>query len=100
MSSSTVSIEGPQFLYRIYGESGVLLYVGIAQTPGARLAGHQKSKPWWGEVRRVTCEWFPDRRDVLGAEALAIIDEEPRYNRTMPTFHALAVKAQMEAASK
>lgn len=67
-------------LYRFWGTSGQLLYIGITLDPGARWKTHSKDKPWWLEVVNITVEVYPSRSAVLDAERAAIIAERPRYN--------------------
>jgi predicted GIY-YIG superfamily endonuclease len=76
--------SSPIALYRLYGTTGELLYVGLTDNLGARLDEHAKSKPWWGEVTRRTAEWLPSRIEARKAEAAAILHEEPRYNLMRP----------------
>ena len=37
-------------LYRLYDDDGELLYVGITDSPGTRMAQHKAQKAWWGDV--------------------------------------------------
>jgi predicted GIY-YIG superfamily endonuclease len=67
-------------VYRVYGDTDDLLYVGVAKSFGRRWSQHSSAKPWWAEVRRQTVDWFPTRQAALNAEATAIRDERPRYN--------------------
>lgn len=67
-------------LYRFFGESDELLYVGISIHPFARMGQHRNDKSWWGEVVKVTIERHPNRDAVEKAERDAIKSEEPRYN--------------------
>jgi len=68
-------------LYRLYDAGGHLLYVGIASQPRNRWGNHATLKPWWPEVAEKRLEWHPDRWYALVAEHMAIINENPRYNR-------------------
>lgn len=69
-------------LYRLYGEGGALLYVGITHHVEQRFTEHERDKPWWPEVETKAVEWFDTRPLALAAELRAIHDEEPRYNVT------------------
>lgn len=71
---------GLTFLYRMYDEDGVLLYVGISRQPLARLTQHEDMKSWWARVVNISLEKFPTRQEALAAEADAITAEEPVYN--------------------
>jgi len=72
----------PTALYRLFGDEGALLYVGIAANFGRRWQEHARSQPWWPEVRRQTVEWHPGRGTAEDAEEAAIKSERPRHNVT------------------
>ena len=85
MSREPAVPEAPEetALYRVYGETDLLLYIGISNNFGRRWREHAKKQPWWGEKRRLTVdEWFPFRSDAEAAEAAAIRAERPKYNKT------------------
>jgi hypothetical protein len=69
-------------LYRIRGEAGVLLYIGITNSVPFRWNGHQAVQPWWDEVRSLTVEWYGTRTQAEEAEKAAIRAEQPKYNVT------------------
>lgn len=71
-------------LYRLYGEDGVLLYVGITSNPEVRWAWHRGAQAWWPLVTNKTLEWFDDRLDAAKAEAVAIRTENPIKNVASP----------------
>jgi predicted GIY-YIG superfamily endonuclease len=75
-------VSGQTALYRLFAADGALLYIGIAKNVGRRREEHARIQPWWLEVQRQTVEWHPDRVAALKAEAEAIRDERPRYNRS------------------
>jgi hypothetical protein len=68
-------------LYRFFDETSTLLYVGQTTNWGARFLAHAGDKPWWAEVVRVTLEHYDDADECARAEARAILDENPRFNR-------------------
>jgi len=71
-------------LYRIWGDTDLLLYIGISDDFGRRWKQHAKAQPWWGEMRRLTVdEWFDRREDAETAEALAVKAERPKYNKKL-----------------
>jgi|SRR6185295_4203090 len=70
-------------LYRHFSVSGELLYVGVSMNALVRLSQH-KSKPWVLEIASVSIEQFQDRKSAEAAEAVAIRDEAPRYNKANP----------------
>jgi predicted GIY-YIG superfamily endonuclease len=72
---------GPGYtaVYRFYGVSGTLLYVGICDKPMQRWSQHTK-KSWWNDVHRFRLVWFPSRDEAVEAEREAIIAEKPIHN--------------------
>jgi hypothetical protein len=74
-------VSGPCVLYRQFNTEGALLYVGISQDNTKRQTVHRATSPWGEEIDRVTTEIFPTRLDALKAEASAIKDESPKYNK-------------------
>lgn len=72
----------PTALYRLYDESGTLLYIGISYQPEVRFEQHAALKPWWDRVARREMVWFPDRPTAAKAEAEAVRTEDPEYNGT------------------
>ena len=69
-------------LYRMFGRSGDLLYVGVSSNLAARLVQHENEKEWWHEILFVEVEHFPDRLSAEAAENRAIKGEAPVYNRS------------------
>lgn len=69
-------------LYRLYGEGGALLYIGISHQPEVRFDQHSKDKHWWPDVVRRDVQWFDDRPTAAEAEAEAIRSTDPEHNRT------------------
>ena len=67
-------------LYRHYDAAGKLLYVGISEDAGQRLAAHMGVSDWSRQIASITIEHFPTRADALRAEAAAIKLERPTYN--------------------
>lgn len=78
--ADSVSTATIHILYRMYNQSGALLYVGMTLNPYGRFRGHRIDKPWWHEVDTIKLERFADRPAVLAAERRAISTEEPLYN--------------------
>lgn len=72
--------EREHALYRFYDAADVLLYAGISVDPILRMKAHRREKDWWTQVRSMTVEPFPTRKDALDAEAEAIRTEKPLYN--------------------
>lgn len=73
-------LSAPCALYRLFGDAGELLYVGITNHPRARFRAHAKNR-WWLDVERIEVEWFDHRSPAEDAERVAIWQEHPRYNR-------------------
>jgi predicted GIY-YIG superfamily endonuclease len=69
-------------LYRWFDANRILLYVGITKNPKQRFKAHAKSARWYTlAVGGPTIEWLPSRAAAVKAETLAIIKEEPIFNR-------------------
>ena len=75
-----ISTDFPVALYRLYTESGSLLYVGITEDLKTRFATHAMIKDWWPQVARKTVSWHVGRAAAMTAEAIAIRDERPTCN--------------------
>lgn len=71
----------PHAVYRVFDATGVLLYIGCSQRIGARLAVHGNTQPWYHEIARIEVEWHPNEPHAKVAEAKAIENEKPKYNR-------------------
>ena len=70
-------------LYRIWGDAGLLIYIGISDDFGRRWKEHARKQPWWDEMKRLTVdECFDSREDAEAAEEAAIDAEYPKYNQT------------------
>lgn len=70
----------PTWLYRMWDQSGNLLYIGISNNAFTRFSQHEKAKPWINEVARWERDRFDDRESALKAEREAIKKERPKYN--------------------
>lgn len=71
---------GRTALYRLYGDDGRLLYVGVSHNPDVRWGQHSLTKYWWHEVDRREAQWLDTRTEAESAERRAIQTESPRYN--------------------
>lgn len=69
-------------LYRMWGNDGQLLYVGISKSALVRLGQHLTEKSWAVDIVNVTIETFPTREQAAAAEVAAIKDEKPLHNLT------------------
>ena len=70
-----------QYLYKAYGDSGQLLYVGISGNWSERLHQHEKTSEWMQKTTWVRIDTYPDRESVSAAEMEAIKLERPIYNK-------------------
>jgi len=77
-------------LYRFYGDTGQLLYIGITNDPGRRFSQHSATKTWWRAVRGISLDWHSSRQDALAAETRAIEVERPLMNVVRPGIPATA----------
>lgn len=68
-------------VYRIRGEGGELLYIGMTRSLRTRWNGHADNQPWWDELRSMTVDWYPSREEADDAERAAIEAEKPKYNK-------------------
>lgn len=76
-----LDLEGRTCLYRHYDASNVLLYVGIAKSPKARLACHRSTGSRWVPYAvREEQQWLDTRDEALHAERVAIANERPIFN--------------------
>jgi predicted GIY-YIG superfamily endonuclease len=71
-------------VYRLYADSGELLYIGMSLNPEGRVAQHRSKQPWGKEIDHYTCRWFPNREAAKAAERSAIHHEDPLYNLSRP----------------
>ena len=68
-------------VYRCFNADRLLIYIGSSKTPLKRQRGHAARTPWWHEVADVKVERFPTLFAARGAERLAIVAENPLYNK-------------------
>lgn len=94
--------QGRTALYRLYDESGRLLYVGITRNPEARFAQHRADKPWWDMVARKDIEWYDKRVNALAAEEIAIKVKDPMFNHDHSRHHrpVLTVPVELTMAQR
>lgn len=67
-------------LYRLLGEGGELLYVGISLNVAKRMSEHRKDKSWWDEVTDIKRTQYSSKHEALKAERQAIKRDRPKYN--------------------
>lgn len=71
------------WVYKHFDEAGELLYVGISNSPMMRTKQHEESAGWFDQVRNIEINPYQTREEALDAEAQAIIELNPRYNRSV-----------------
>lgn len=69
-----------EYLYRHWDADGILLYVGVTQSPRRRERGHATTSRWMELKATTTIEEHPSRAAVEAAEAVAINTERPLFN--------------------
>lgn len=72
--------QGRTALYRLFDESGRLLYIGVSHKPDVRWGQHSEEKDWWPQVDKRAVEWHDSRKAAERAELLAIAKEHPVFN--------------------
>lgn len=103
-ASTTGPVAAVTYVYRFYDRGGRLLYVGVTSNTKTRFKAHE-AKPWWPEVHRRTIREHPNRELALAAEAMAIMEERPRYNVARPgaaaheRLYAAGTERSMSGAS-
>lgn len=80
VSTLRYALAVDQYLYRLFGPDGTLLYTGVSDDWTRRLRQHWQTKQWAPEILGVTLETYSDRVAVLAAERKAIRAENPLYN--------------------
>jgi predicted GIY-YIG superfamily endonuclease len=72
----------PTYVYRLFGSTGELLYIGCTRKLDQRLRAHERLRAdVWPSVCRMTVDIFTDRYQAEDAERTAILRERPRWNR-------------------
>lgn len=69
-------------LYRAWDDQQRLLYVGLTYEPVARFADHAKSAEWMYYTSTIALQRYDDRTEAEVAEAVAILTENPVFNKT------------------
>ena len=87
-------------LYRHFGPSDELLYVGISLSAVVRLSQHRDGSEWFQKIKRVSIEHFATRADALKAEREAVSNEKPIHNINLKTKPAEAAREQVKASRR
>lgn len=75
-------MTGSAAVYRAYDRNGRLLYIGATTRVKDRLDCHRSQSWWYRLVARFEIESHPTAAAAFAAEAQAIRDEAPAFNRT------------------
>lgn len=68
-------------VYRIYDARGELLYIGCSINVFVRSTAHATLKNWWRKVATIKVRHYKTDTAALSAEADAIFNESPKFNR-------------------
>ena len=68
-------------VYRCFDAGRRLIYIGSSKTPLKRQKGHESRSPWWPEVADIRVTRYPTLFEARAAERLAILAEDPAYNK-------------------
>lgn len=69
-------------VYRIYDETGRLIYVGASSHVDERIGCHRSQSWWFALTARIDVEVHLTTRDAFQAEKRAIRSERPAFNAT------------------
>lgn len=69
-------------VYRFADGNGSLLYVGMTKDPQKRIATHSCGSEWFKNAAKVSISWHSSREDALNAEARAIFEGKPMFNKS------------------
>lgn len=75
-------------VYRLYSADDEPLYIGVTSSLCRRMKEHRRSALWWRWVARSVITRYPTRAEAEAAEAAAIRDEHPVFNRQVPLAKA------------
>ncbi len=84
------------YLYRLYDESGLLLYVGSTANFFARMGDHEREQVWWNRVAEITVVQCSTVGYVKALEELTIVEEKPKYNVRISRWSPSLLKAKVE----
>jgi predicted GIY-YIG superfamily endonuclease len=72
--------KGRFIVYRLYDESGRLLYIGSTGNARRRQYEHSCESWWWPQVARIRVQMFGTREAAQAAERAAVSVEAPAFN--------------------
>lgn len=70
-----------KYVYRIYGDSNALLYVGVTTDPRRRIAQHGRSSKWFVGCHTKSVDGPYSRKSADFIEGMAIRFERPKHNK-------------------
>ncbi len=83
IDSGATRVNEPKLLCTVYRHFDVyddLLYVGISKSVMERTGSHELYSHWFDQVVTIKVTHYPTRALAMAAEALAIAEENPKYN--------------------
>lgn len=84
-------INTPHAVYRIIRADGAILYIGC--TLDALNRAQQHIYRFKDQVAHIVFEWYPGWLEAARAEAAAILDEKPLFNRYSPHPDSVGLEA-------
>ncbi|MFB7461276.1 GIY-YIG nuclease family protein [Streptomyces sp. NPDC056188] len=86
----------PTCLYRLYDDTGQLLYVGITTDTARRWKEHRaRHRGWWPQVAERRVAWFLERSHAWHAEREAVWAERPLHNEETGAYLAGTLPAPL-----
>lgn len=67
-------------VYRLYGSSDRLLYVGMGRNPMGRWASHADQHAWWPDVARFEVTWYATRQEAAAEERRTLKEDDALHN--------------------
>jgi len=71
-------------VYRHKTKDGITLYIGQSRDPVQRSKGHKLKSSWWRDDVTMEVTWYASREDAMIAEAIGILREKPKGNKSVP----------------
>ena len=75
-----VRFDRTHWVYVIYGDESVVLYVGMSSQPDCRIKDHKRYKEWFPENPRIDFVRCGNRHEALAAERMTIKKLKPVHN--------------------
>lgn len=67
-------------MYRVFDDTGRLIYVGSSRNWPGRLRNHESASWWFSLVAKIRVQVFPSKDAAQAAECVAIQEEQPAFN--------------------